>query len=206
MEYWAKLAQVNNPLEAITNLIYLTKSQKNDPALVSQNMEIVEQQLAVLGKVTTQALTFHRTQTEAQNWDLVDIAESALKLHAEKIARHHVAVDSRFERPAMTRVFGTEILQVVSNLILNALDAVPREKARISLRVRTHGQSVDITISDNGGGIPAHIAQRLVAFTSNVMPAARNNSRHRGDADASINAMSRDLNAPGTFARVSGRS
>jgi hypothetical protein len=39
----AAIHEVNNPLEAITNLVYLTRSQKNDPALVSQNMEVVEQ-------------------------------------------------------------------------------------------------------------------------------------------------------------------
>jgi signal transduction histidine kinase len=95
-------------------------------------MEIIEQQLAILREVTGQALTFHRTQAEAQDWDLVAITESALKLHADKITRHGVTVDSRFQRPTVARAFGTEILQVVSNLILNALDALPRGNGRIS--------------------------------------------------------------------------
>ena len=157
----AVMHEVNNPLEAITNLVYLTKTRKDDPALVSENMEIIEQQLAILSKVTSQALTFHRTQAEAQDWDLVAIAESALKLHAAKIGRHRVTVDSKFRRPAVTRVFGTEILQVASNLILNALDALPREKGRLSFRVRIHGDAIHMTLSDNGSGIPAHIAKRL---------------------------------------------
>ena len=157
----ALMHEVNNPLEAITNLVYLTKLRKDDPALVSENMGIIEQQLAILGKVTSQALTFHRTQAEAHDWDLVAIAESALKLHADKITRHGVTVDSRFQRPAVTRAFGTEILQVVSNLILNALDALPRENGRLSFRVRTHGEAIHITLADNGSGIPAHVARRL---------------------------------------------
>ncbi len=157
----AVMHEVNNPLEAITNLVYLTKTGKNDPDLVSENMGIIEQQLAILSKVTSQALTFHRTQAEAQDWDLVAIAESALKLHAEKITRHRVTVDARFQRPAVTRAFGTEILQVVSNLILNALDALPRENGRLSFRVRTHVDAIHITVSDNGTGVPAHVAKRL---------------------------------------------
>jgi len=157
----AAIHEVNNPLEAITNLVYLTRSQKNDPVLVSQNMEVVEQQLAILSKITSQALAFHRTQAEAQPCDLISIAESCLQLHAEKIARRGVRVETRFQRPAMTRAFETEILQVVSNIILNALDALPCNNGRISLRVRTYAQSVHITISDNGSGIPLHIAKQL---------------------------------------------
>ena len=157
----AVMHEVNNPLEAITNLVYITKTHKDDSALVSENMGIIEQQLAILSKVTSQALTFHRTQAEAQDWDLVAIAESALKLHADKITRHGVTVDSRFKRPAVTRAFGTEILQVVSNLILNALDALPRESGRLSFRVKTHGEAIHITVSDNGSGMPAHVTKRL---------------------------------------------
>lgn len=157
----AIMHEVNNPLEAIANLVYLTKIQKNNPDVVSGNMEIVEQQLAILSQVTSQALTFHRVQAEARDWDLVEIAESALKLHAEKIARHRITVVPSFQRPAVTRAFGTEILQVISNLLLNAMDALPRENGRISFRVRTRGRSVHITISDNGKGMPAEVAGRL---------------------------------------------
>src|ERR1700722_697296 len=153
----AIMHEVNNPLEAITNIVYLTKTHKNDPAAVSENMEIIEQQLATLSQVTSQALTFHRAQPEAKDWDLAEIAESALKLHTDKIARHGIMVDSNLQRPVMTRAFGTEILQVISNLLLNAMDALPRENGRISLRIRTRGQSVHITISDNGSGMPAHV-------------------------------------------------
>ena len=157
----AVIHEVNNPLEAITNLVYITKIQKRDAALVAENMDIIQQQLAILGKMTSQALKFHRAQTEARDWDLVAIAESALKLHAGKIARHGVTVDSRFSRPAVAQIFGSEILQVISNLILNAIDALPRKNGRISIRVRTCGHSACVTVSDNGKGMPVHIAQHL---------------------------------------------
>jgi hypothetical protein len=52
----AIIHEVNNPLEAITTLVYLTKTQKENPALVDENMETIEQQLALLSKVTSQAL------------------------------------------------------------------------------------------------------------------------------------------------------
>jgi signal transduction histidine kinase len=157
----AIMHEVNNPLEAITNLVYLTKIRPGDHAFVSKNMDVIEQQLMILSKVTGQALTFHRAHAEVKDWDLVAIADSALKLHAERLARHGVKVESQFQRSAVTRAFGPEILQVISNLILNAMDALPRENGRISLRVKTGRQSVNITIADNGTGIPEHIADRI---------------------------------------------
>lgn len=157
----AIMHEVNNPLEAITNLVFLTKMQKDNPANVIQNMEIIEQQLATLSQVTRQALAFHRTQNEARDWDVAEIAESALKLHTDKIARHKIMVKPRFQRPVVCRVIGTEILQVISNLLLNAMDALPEENGVICFRIRKQGNFVRMMIADNGGGIPADVARRL---------------------------------------------
>lgn len=157
----AIMHEVNNPLEAITNLVYLTKLDKDDPARVFENMLIIEQQLRIVGRVTSQALTFQREKSEAKEVDLVDITESALKLHADKIARHGVQVDRRLDGPALSKVIGSEILQVVSNLILNAVDALPRGEGRLSVRVKTRGPCVLITVADNGSGIASHVSARL---------------------------------------------
>ena len=157
----AIMHEVNNPLEAITNLVYLTKIQKDSPQQVFENMLVIEEQLETLGRVTSQALTFHREHAEAKEFDLVDIAESALRLHADKLARHQISVDRQFRGPAKATVFGSEILQVLSNLILNAVDALPRGEGRISVRVKSSGQRVHILISDNGEGIPDDFSSRL---------------------------------------------
>jgi signal transduction histidine kinase len=164
----AVMHEVNNPLEAITNLVYLTKTQKDKPAIVAENMKTIEQQLALLSKVTSQVLAFNRKEVEPKEWDLVEVAESALKLHAAKIARHRAVAHKKFDRQARLRVIGTEILQVTSNLILNAIDALPQEGGHIHVRVRTHGKFVHIVVADNGTGIPLHIAPRLFEpyFTS----------------------------------------
>ena len=96
--------EVNNPLEAITNLVYLTKIQKGNPKQVVENMLVIEEQLETLGRVTSQALTFHREQAEAKEFDLVDIAESALRLHPDKLTRHQISIDRQFLGPARATV------------------------------------------------------------------------------------------------------
>ena len=150
----AIMHEVNNPLEAITNLVYLTKAQRDEPEQVLQNMLIIEEQLETLGRVTSQALTFHREQPEARDFDLAHIAESALKLHSDKLARHGVRVHRQFRGPAIAKVYGSEILQVVSNLILNAIDVLPHGEGLIHIRVKTCHKCVHLTVTDNGPGIP----------------------------------------------------
>jgi signal transduction histidine kinase len=157
----AIMHEVNNPLEAITNLVYLTKLEKNNPDQVFANMCVIEEQLKVLGRVTSRALTFHREQGNAKEIDLVDIAESALRLHSDKLARHNITINRQFRGPALATVFGSEILQVLTNLLLNAVDALPLGRGRISVRVKSNGQSVHILVSDNGAGIPDKFASRL---------------------------------------------
>lgn len=153
--------EVNNPLEAITNLVYLTKIQSDQPNQVVENMIVIEDQLKTLGRVTSQSLTFHREQQEAKEIDLVEIAESALKLHSDKLTRHRIEVTRRFRGPALATVFGSEILQVVSNLILNAVDVLQNGQGRICVGVRRCPQCINMTVSDNGPGIPDSFAAHL---------------------------------------------
>ena len=124
-------------------------------------MLVIEDQLKTLGKVTSQALTFHRGQQTAKAIDLVEIAESARKLHSNKFIRHRVVVERRLRGPAIAKVFGSEILQVVSNLILNAVDAFGGEEGTVCIGVKTCPQCGHITVSDNGPGIPESFAARL---------------------------------------------
>jgi hypothetical protein len=77
-----------------------------EPGHVLENMLVIEEQLRTLNRVTKLALAFHREHAEAREFDLVDIAESAFKLHAEKLHRHGVKIDRQFRGPSSTRVFG----------------------------------------------------------------------------------------------------
>lgn len=157
----AIMHEVNNPLEAITNLVYLTKSATDNPTQVLENMAVIEDQLKILGQVTKQALTFHREHSDANDIDLVEIAEAALKLHSDKLNRHGIQVERRFRGPAMVGVSGSQILQVVSNLILNAAEVLSRGKGRICLSVKRCPRCVHMTVSDNGPGIPERYASHL---------------------------------------------
>jgi signal transduction histidine kinase len=149
----AVMHEVNNPLEAITNLVYLTKSEAHDAESVRRNMRVVEAQLVRLGEITRQTLSFYREEAGAKDFDLVEIAESALRIHSHRFCAKSIAVRKELPQRLVARVFAGEILQVFSNLILNALDALPDNDGILCLRLRKFNEHVHILIADNGHGI-----------------------------------------------------
>ena len=84
--------EINNPLESLTNLVYLAKKSEGASTDVLQYMELAETQLLQLGAIAGKTLSFYREQTEAREFDLVDIAESALKIHAHRAKKQDVAI------------------------------------------------------------------------------------------------------------------
>jgi signal transduction histidine kinase len=149
----AIMHEVNNPLEALSNLVYLAKHSPNDAAQISRYMEIAESQLVRLGDITRKTLSFYKDQAQEKEFDLVDIAESALTIHSQRTSQQRVEIRKRVSGPTMARVFAGEILQVLSNLFLNSLDSLPQEGAILYLRLKATEHHVHITISDNGTGI-----------------------------------------------------
>jgi signal transduction histidine kinase len=149
----AVMHEVNNPLEALTNLVYLTKRSPRHTSAVIRNMEIAESQLVRLSEITRATLSFYREQAEAKDFDLVEIAESALMIHSRRAQRQNVDVRKQIKGPATARVFAGEILQVISNLIINALDAVPETGGILTLRVKTFKGKIHISVADNGSGV-----------------------------------------------------
>jgi signal transduction histidine kinase len=156
----AVMHEVNNPLEALTNLVYLPQRTPQDTSAVVENMRIAESLRSRLGEITRTTLSFYREQAEATDFDFVKIAESTLLIHSRR-ARSQVEVYKELKGPATARVFAGEILQVVSNLIINALDALPESGGVLSLRVRTLGGKVHISVSDNGSGIDSSMSKVL---------------------------------------------
>lgn len=157
----AVMHEINNPLEALINLVYVTKQAPHDGASVLQNMELAESQLARLSDIARTTLSFYRDEAEAKDFDLVAIAESALMIHSRRAQRQKVEIHKDLNGPVIAPVFAGEILQIISNLILNALDAVPEIGGVLSLRVRKYKGKVHLSVTDNGHGVTPAMSKVL---------------------------------------------
>jgi len=104
---------------------------------------------------------------EAKEIDLVDLANSALRLHHKQIAKKRINVQTRSSEAALARVKKGEIFQAFTNLLLNSIEALPHS-GKLHVRVVMRRSNAIITIADNGSGIPESMRRTLFdSFKSN---------------------------------------
>jgi len=159
--------EINNPLEAVTNSLYLAMQMEMSPQ-VREYLELAEQELARVAQVATQTLRFHRQSTAAVSCDVAEVVESALSLYLSRLRAAGIEVQRAYRPHEPLRCYPDELRQVFANLIGNALDAT-RSGGRLILRVRSSPAfgGVRVTIADTGHGIPAELRSRVFeAFLS----------------------------------------
>lgn len=151
--------EINNPLEAVTNLLYLANSSE-DLHETKEFVRMGELELRRVSAIVSQTLRFHKQSTSPQEITAGQLLDSVLPLWQSRIASLHIQVDCRDRSSHPVRCFEGEIRQVLSNLIGNAIEALQRPPGRLLLRSRVgtdwaanRRQGLFITIADNGEGI-----------------------------------------------------
>ena len=124
-------------------------------------MTLAEREILRIGQITRKTLSFYREQLEVGDFDLVDIVESALTLHSQRTRRQNIQIRRELRGPAISPVIAGEILQIMSNLILNALDAAPESGAELCVGVKPRKGEAVITVADNGCGMEAEVLKTL---------------------------------------------
>ena len=157
----AIMHEINNPLEAITNLVYLAKLEAHDPERVKRYAQQAEEQLALVRTIARQTLSFYREHSTPQQVDLVELLESALRIHTRHLLEKQVDIQRNFPQTLVVQGNSGELLQVLSNLIVNALEALAHN-GKLYLRGRSGSSGeVHILIADNGRGIPEGLRGNL---------------------------------------------
>ena len=156
--------EIRNPLEALGHLTYLALEEKNDPDKVEKYMLLANEQMKMLNRIASQTLGFAKVSDSPKLIDLGDLAEAALRIHQWTIEAKRIHLVKDLPTGVMAEVKQGQILQVVSNLLHNALDAL-REEGTITLRVRNRAGHIDLLVGDNGEGIaPEHMERILEPF------------------------------------------
>jgi len=145
--------EINNPLEALGHLIYLASEQADEPERVRKYMLLAEEQMTNLNRISKQTLGFAQHSQKPKKVDLVEVAEAAIRIHQRAMKEKRIHLVKDLSEGIEAEVQSGELLQVVSNLIVNALDALPAEGI-LRLRLRKRQDEVEFVIADNGHGIP----------------------------------------------------
>ena len=156
--------EINNPLEALTNLIYLS-THTDDQSQIHEFLKQATRELERVAKITKQILSFHRETKIPVELDFQDMVQSVLGLYAVQMETKHIIVDYKKGSPFKIHGFPGELRQVFANLIGNAIDASP-DHGCLYIRLRkdsSHGvPGVVFTIHDQGPGIPKELRNRVL--------------------------------------------
>jgi signal transduction histidine kinase len=152
--------EINNPLEAISNLAYLAELNVDNPAKTREYLTLVEEQLVIVRGIARGTLAFYKEVGVVKNMDLVPITEAALRIHERRIHAKRLKLQKDLPGTVLAYVHGGEMLQVVSNLVTNAVDALS-ERGKLYVRIRRHHGEVHIIVADNGHGIAEAISKNI---------------------------------------------
>ncbi len=163
--------EIKTPLESLGNLMYLLDQHPGLDATARSYVQCSQQELLRATRIAQQTLDFSRESSERVRVSIPAVLDKILDFYENKVRYKKITVEKRYEDRSEVTGFPGEIRQVMSNLVVNAMEAVPMGKGRLLLHSfpSAHWQSrlsgVRILIADNGGGIhPRHRARIFEPF------------------------------------------
>jgi len=158
--------EINNPLEAVTNLVYLAQSYMTDEA-GKGFLQHAQQELARVALLTKQTLGFYRETKGARQLTLGELVTPLVSVFSARARNKQISIETQIKQdPSIFGIAG-EIRQLFANLLNNSIDAVPN-KGRIVIRIQQaqerggimrHGAR--LTVCDNGPGISTETRKKL---------------------------------------------
>jgi PAS domain S-box-containing protein len=158
--------EINNPLESVTNLLYLAKNTSLPPD-AREYLDTAERELHRVSAITNLTLRFHKQTTNPAHVACDQLIGEVLSIYQGRLVNSNIAVEMRSRARHPVCCFEGEIRQVISNLIGNAIDAMHPHGGRLLLRTReareqrTGAKGVLISVADTGPGISPQTAERI---------------------------------------------
>ena len=159
--------EINNPLEAITNLLFLLRSYcgLQDPAL--NYVVMAEHEATRISEITQQTLRFYRQSTLPGRVRMGELLNSVLSLYPARINSLKLQVERRYDAGLDIFCYAGELRQVFANLVGNAIDA-SRVHGRLILRAKPSRnwkdpaqRGIRFVVADNGSGMEAAVRTRI---------------------------------------------
>lgn len=157
--------EVNNPLESVTNLLYLIRSEPGLPQSVIAYLDMAEQEMERVVTISKQTLNFAREASDPSDLCLSDLLDEVLVLYRRRIDEKSIRIVQKYTPTEPIRAIPGEMRQVLANLVVNAIEACEPHGA-LTLRVRPASVAyrtpgVRVTIADDGTGIPPRVRRHL---------------------------------------------
>ncbi len=159
-------------MESLTNLLYLARKDSGLSRRTARYLQTADQELERIAHLAKQTLGFYRDSNQPSRFKISEAAGEVLTIYSRRIASRNIEVEKQLGPD--TEVFGSsgEFRQVLSNLLVNAIDAMEQSGGRLVLRARRvynpanpASEGVQISVADTGQGIaPEHKRKIFQAF------------------------------------------
>ncbi len=157
--------EINNPLEAVTNLLYLIQINTQDETAKAYS-RTAQEELSRVSHIVTHTLRFNRQTYGALHERVSEILDSAAAIYDVRLRYSDIEVIRDYAETTRVFCLGSELRQVFANLIANSFDAM-KHGGRLVLRTRnqtnwrTGEAGVRVTIADTGHGMDEKTRKRL---------------------------------------------
>ena len=157
--------EINNPLEAVTNILYILEHNVRDEE-AQRYIATAQSELQRVSQIVTHTLRFHRQATNPRAVTAKELLEPTLGLYHGRLMNSNVDVQVRHCGSLPVVCYEGDVRQVLNNLIGNAIDSM-KTGGRLLIRTRdaclwkNNVQGVRITIADTGHGMSAEIRERI---------------------------------------------
>jgi signal transduction histidine kinase len=143
--------EINNPLEALTNVVYLLQTHDLPPS-ARELAAVASRELERVGHITRSTLSFYR-KAPGRTLDLYTMLDEVVQLFNSRATQHHIEIQTRFSDEVREANYDPALRQVIANLVANALESMESAGGHLNIRARIEGSHAVILISDTGHGI-----------------------------------------------------
>jgi PAS domain S-box-containing protein len=151
--------EINNPLEALRNLIHLARTAEQESKYRAHYLALADSELSRVAQITKRFLGFYREKSDPVQIKVSDVLDEVVAMLGPTLDRKGLHVERRYERESQVLASTAHLRQIILNLVTNAVDACERGE-KIILHVRTvtdwrngNGRGVRIIVADTGRGI-----------------------------------------------------
>jgi len=155
--------EINNPLESVTNLVYLAKRDLQDHPKIAGYLQLASRELDRVAHIARQTLGFYRDTSSPARFRITETLDDLLLLYESRFQTRNIQVEKQYQCNLEIRALAGEVRQALSNVITNAIDAMP-QGGKFVIRVSASADwnnfstpGVRVTMVDTGTGIaPQH--------------------------------------------------
>jgi PAS domain S-box-containing protein len=157
--------EINNPLEAVMNLVYLAKGSavRDD---VREYLNTIDEELNRISHITKQTLGFYRETIAPSSVRVGEMLKPVISLLSIRLRNKGIEIRPEIRQDPEIYAIAGEIRQLIANLLNNSIDAIG-SGGLIRIRIGAnrsnglHPEGIRLTVADSGQGIPPSARSKL---------------------------------------------